>query len=128
MAKVLVVDDDRSISELLQVLVTKAGHTPLVARDGKAGLELAQLEKPDLIVLDVMMPKMDGFEAMRRIRKHQDQRVRELPIVALTAKAMKEDHEKCMEAGASDYLPKPVNLENLTTVMKIWLPVKGFLS
>jgi CheY-like chemotaxis protein len=68
-----------------------------------------------------MMPKMDGYEAMRRIRRHDDQSIRNIPVVALTAKAMRGDHERCIEAGANDYLPKPINMENLTTVLKVWL-------
>jgi len=126
---VLLVDDDiRNIFALMSALEAR-GLQVQVARNGVEALEALDKNKDiDLILMDIMMPKMDGYEAMRRIRRHDDARIRELPIVALTAKAMKEDHEKCMEAGANDYLPKPVNLENLTTVMKIWMPSKGFLS
>jgi CheY-like chemotaxis protein len=66
-----------------------------------------------------MMPKMNGFEAMREIRKQE--RFKSLPIIALTAKAMQGDHEACVAAGANDYLPKPVNLMNLISVLKVWL-------
>ena len=126
---VLLVDDDiRNIFSLMSALEAR-GLQVHVARNGVEALEaLDQNKEIDLVLMDIMMPKMDGFEAMRRIRKHSDVKIREIPIVALTAKAMREDHERCMEAGANDYLPKPVNLENLTTVMRIWLPSKGFLE
>lgn len=101
-------------------------------KTAKNGIEAIEvLEKSpevDLVLMDIMMPKMDGYEAMRRIRQHDDGRVRKTPIIALTAKAMKEDHEKCIEAGASDYLPKPVNLDNLYTAMKVWLTPKGIFA
>lgn len=89
MAKILVVDDDRSIVELLLLLLGKAGHTTVFARDGKAGLEMARLEKPDLIVLDVMMPKMDGFSVSGELFKDKD--LRKIPVLILTAKGHSRD-------------------------------------
>lgn len=127
---VLVVDDDiRNIFALTSALETK-GLKVEVARDGIEALEAVE-KKPELslVLMDIMMPKMDGFEAIRRIRENPDSRIKHIPIVALTAKAMREDHEKCIEAGANDYLPKPINLENLMTILKVWLSPKGlFLS
>lgn len=124
---VLLVDDDiRNIFALTSALEAK-GLEIQAARNGLEALEtLEQNPNIDLVLMDIMMPKMDGFEAMRRIRQNKNPKISNLPIVALTAKAMREDHEKCMEAGASDYLPKPVNLDNLTTVLKVWLAPKGF--
>ena len=123
---VLLVDDDvRNIFALTSALESK-GLKIKTARDGIEALE--SLEKNsdiDLVLMDIMMPRMDGFEAMNRIRSHNDVNLRNLPIIALTAKAMKEDHEKCIAAGASDYIPKPINLENLTTVLRVWLSPKG---
>jgi CheY-like chemotaxis protein len=73
----------------------------------------------ELVLMDIMMPEMDGYETMQRIRK--DARYRRLPIIALTAKAMKGDREKCLEAGASDYIAKPVNTNQLLSLVRMWL-------
>ena len=72
-----------------------------------------------IVLMDIMMPIMDGFEAMQRIRAQN--KFHSLPIIALTAKAMKEDREKCMQFGASDYLTKPINIDRLLSIMRVWL-------
>ena len=90
------------------------------AENGKEGLEVLQDHSDiDLILMDIMMPEMDGYEAMQQIR-HIPQ-YQSLPIIALTAKAMKDDRQKCIDAGASDYISKPVNLEQLFSLMRVWL-------
>jgi CheY-like chemotaxis protein len=126
---VLLVDDDvRNLFALTSVLETR-GLKVRFAKDGVQALE--ELDKHDdieLVLMDIMMPRMDGLEATRRIRTSPNERVRALPIIALTAKAMKDDHEKCIEAGATDYLPKPINLDNLMTVLKVWLTPKNLFS
>jgi len=81
---------------------------------------LNQHPEIELLLLDVMMPEMDGYETMRAIR--EDERFRGLPIIAVTAKAMTGDREKCLQSGASDYVTKPVDLENLLSLLRVWLP------
>jgi len=117
---VLVVDDDvRNIFALSSAL-ERRGMTVLTATTGKEALDTLESSPGVAIVLmDVMMPEMDGYETMRAIR--QKPPLRRLPIVALTARAMKGDREKCLEAGASDYLAKPVNTEQLLAVLRSWL-------
>lgn len=126
---VLLVDDDiRNIFALTSALEAR-GLDVRVARDGIEALDALDKQTDiDLVIMDIMMPRMDGYEAMKRIRGNANEKISSVPIVALTAKAMKEDHEKCMEAGANDYLPKPVNLDNLTTVLKVWLEPRGFMG
>jgi HAMP domain-containing protein/CheY-like chemotaxis protein/signal transduction histidine kinase len=118
--KVLVVDDDvRNIFALSSVL-ERRGMTVLTAGTGREAISTLE-STPDLaiVLMDIMMPEMDGYETMQVIR--QNASFRRLPIVALTAKAMKGDREKCLETGASDYLAKPVNTEQLLSVMRMWL-------
>jgi CheY-like chemotaxis protein len=118
--KVLVVDDDvRNIFALSSVL-ERRGMTVLTAGTGREAI--ATLDStPDLaiVLMDIMMPEMDGYETMQVIR--QNPAFQRLPIIALTAKAMKGDREKCLEAGASDYLAKPVNTEQLLSALRMWL-------
>jgi CheY-like chemotaxis protein len=90
------------------------------AETGREAISMLDTDNEiDAALMDIMMPEMDGYETMRRIR--QDARHRLLPILALTAKAMKGDREKCLEAGASDYIAKPVNSEELLGLLRIWL-------
>jgi CheY-like chemotaxis protein len=92
----------------------------LSATNGRQAIDLIH-RTPDLgvVLMDIMMPEMDGYATMREIRK--DPRLRTLPILALTAKAMKGDREKCLEAGASDYIAKPVNTDQLLSLLRVWL-------
>jgi len=118
--QVLVVDDDiRNIFALSSVL-ERRGMKVLIATTGREAIETLYKNLDVAIVLmDIMMPEMDGFETTRVIR--QNPRFKRLPIIALTAKAMKGDREKCMDAGASDYLAKPVNTEQLLSALRTWL-------
>src|SRR5205823_551098 len=118
--KVLVVDDDvRNIFALSSVL-ERRGMTVLTAGTGREAISMLE-STPDMaiVLMDIMMPEMDGYETMQVIR--QNPSFRRLPIVALTAKAMKGDREKCLEAGASEYLAKPVNTEQLLSALRMWL-------
>jgi CheY-like chemotaxis protein len=118
--KVLVVDDDvRNIFALSSVL-ERRGMSVLTAGTGREAIAILD-STPDVAIalMDVMMPEMDGYETMRVIR--QNPALRRLPIVALTAKAMKGDREKCLEAGASEYLAKPVNTDQLLSALRMWL-------
>jgi two-component system chemotaxis sensor kinase CheA len=118
--KILVVDDDiRNIYALITALERYQVNV-IYAENGREGIEVLQENSDiDLILMDIMMPEMDGFEATKLIRKIPE--FEKLPIIALTAKAMKNDREKCIEAGASDYISKPVNLEQLFSIMRVWL-------
>jgi CheY-like chemotaxis protein len=118
--KVLVVDDDaRNIFALTSVLENHDMEV-LSATTGRQAIELID-STPDLsiVLMDIMMPDMDGYATMREIRRSP--RLRTLPILALTAKAMKGDREKCLDAGASDYIAKPVNTDQLLSLMRVWL-------
>jgi signal transduction histidine kinase/CheY-like chemotaxis protein/HAMP domain-containing protein len=119
--KVLIVDDDvRNIFALTSGL-ERHRMTVLHAESGRSGIEmLRQNPDIDIVLMDIMMPEMDGYQTMRAIRQIPE--FHRKPIIALTAKAMKGDREKCLEAGASDYIPKPVILEDLVALLRIWLP------
>ena len=117
---VLIVDDDmRNIFALKKVL---SDHNMKVSRadNGKAALEIIKNNpKFDIILMDIMMPEMDGYETMQNIRRMPEQR--NVPIIALTAKAMKEDRQKCIEAGANEYMSKPIVIEKLLSLLRVWL-------
>ncbi len=116
---VLVADDDvRNIFSLTKALEQHKMKV-LSAMDGKEALALAEGNPVDIILMDMMMPEMDGFEAITRIRRNP--RLRHLPIIAVTAKAMAGDRERCIQAGASDYISKPVDIDQLLSLLRIWL-------
>jgi CheY-like chemotaxis protein len=117
---VLVVDDDvRNIFALTSLLEDHKLNVTH-AENGRAGIELLKrTPNIDLVLMDIMMPEMDGYETMKAIREVPQ--FRSLPIIALTAKAMKGDRNKCLEAGASDYITKPVDLEQLFSVLRVWI-------
>ncbi len=123
---ILVVEDDvRNIFALSSVL-EPTGAKVQIARNGREALEALERSQAgdapqvDLVLMDIMMPEMDGFTAMREIRKRQEWR--RLPIIALTAKAMKDDQEKCLAAGANDYIAKPLDVEKLLSLVRVWMP------
>ena len=118
--KVLIVDDDMRNVFALSNLLENHEMNFIIANDGRESINMLN-ENPDtdLVLMDIMMPEMDGYEAMTEIRK--DSKNKSLPIIALTAKAMKGDKEKCLSAGASDYISKPVDSEKLLSLIKEWL-------
>jgi signal transduction histidine kinase/DNA-binding response OmpR family regulator/CHASE3 domain sensor protein len=118
---ILLVDDDvRNVFALTSALEQRGAHV-VVGRNGFEALaKLDEVEAIDLVLMDVMMPGMDGLEATRRIR--QDARFARLPIIAITAKAMKDDQEQCLAAGANDYLAKPIDLTRLYSLLRVWMP------
>ncbi|GAA3409805.1 CHASE3 domain-containing protein [Paenibacillus hodogayensis] len=118
--RVLVVDDDTRNTFALKSMLEEAGVDVSVAGNGQECLDLLDTEERfDLVLMDIMMPVLDGYAAMRQIRTMP--RFETLPIIALTAKAMKFDREKCLEAGASDYISKPLNMHQLFSLMRVWL-------
>ena len=118
--KVLLADDDMRNVFSISALMEEQGIEVLTAADGKEALAiLEQHPHLDLVLMDIMMPEMDGYEAMRHIRA--DARFQQLPVIALTAKAMAGDRQKCMEAGASDYIAKPVDNIKLLSLLRVWL-------
>jgi CheY-like chemotaxis protein len=118
---ILLVDDDvRNVFALTSALEQR-GANVVVGRNGfEAIARLDEVENVDLVLMDVMMPGMDGLEATRRIR--QDPRFARLPIICVTAKAMKDDQEQCLAAGANDYLAKPIDLTRLYSLLRVWMP------
>lgn len=117
---VLVVDDDMRNAFALSKVLRARGLKVLIAQDGQKALDqLDANPKVDIVLMDIMMPGMDGYETTRNIRKQRH--FASLPILALTAKAMKGDRELCLEAGANDYLSKPIDTERLLSMMRVWL-------
>jgi HAMP domain-containing protein/CheY-like chemotaxis protein/signal transduction histidine kinase len=117
---VLLVDDDARNIFALSSLLERRGMNVLTATTGQEAIDLVKSDRSiSLVLMDIMMPEMDGYQTTQLIR--QDPAFRRLPIIALTAKAMKGDREKCLEAGASDYLAKPVNTEQLLSALRMWL-------
>jgi CheY-like chemotaxis protein len=118
--KVLVVDDDVRNIFALNSLLERHGMNVITATNGHDAIKLLESNHDlSLVLMDVMMPEMDGYETMRRIREVPA--FRRLPIISLTAKAMKGDREKCLQAGASDYVAKPVNTDQLLSLVRMWL-------
>jgi CheY-like chemotaxis protein len=124
--RILVVEDDvRNIFALTSVFEPN-GATVEIARNGREALDALSRSKAspgsaiDMVLMDIMMPEMDGLTATREIRKDPDWK--KLPIIALTAKAMKDDHEKCLAAGANDYAAKPLDVEKLLSLVRVWMP------
>jgi CheY-like chemotaxis protein len=124
--RILVVEDDvRNVFALTSILEPR-GASVAVARNGREAIRALEeadgdpAKEIDLVLMDVMMPEMDGLTATREIRKRE--RWKKLPIIALTAKAMRDDQEQCIAAGASDYMAKPLDVEKLLSLVRVWMP------
>jgi|GEM_PF-274117 len=118
---VLIVDDDMRNTFALSSVLEDRGMKVIIAKNGQAGIDkLKENPSIDIVLMDIMMPVMDGYTAMRKIRSMKES-FSKVPIIALTAKAMREDKEKCISAGASDYLAKPIKMDELQTLMKVWI-------
>ena len=118
--KILLADDDSRNIFALSKILEERGMEIIKAENGKIALDMLALHPViDLVLMDIMMPEMDGYEAMKRIRSQI--KFRNLPIIALTAKAMKDDKQKCIDAGANDYITKPIDVDRLMSLMRVWL-------
>ena len=109
MARILVIEDNATNLKLASLLLSNAGHTPLCAVDAETGLTLAHAEQPDLILMDIQLPGMDGLTATALLKK--DPATAAIPVIALTAMAMKEDREKARMAGCDAYIAKPLRYQ-----------------
>lgn len=119
MSKILVIDDDPAILELVKINIELMGHEAIITLDGIKGFALAKQEMPDLIILDVMMPEVDGFTVAQRIR--QNENTKEIPVLMLTALGMLQDKVQGFNSGVDDYLVKPFELEELKVRIKALL-------
>ena len=119
--KLVIAEDDMRTVYALSALLASKGAEVLLAETGREALELLDRNPDtDAVLMDIMMPEMDGYEATRKLRA--DRRFRTLPVIALTAKAMKGERDRCLEAGASDYLTKPIDTDELLGALSKWLP------
>ncbi|KIA87739.1 hypothetical protein OA85_00520 [Flavobacterium sp. AED] len=118
--KIVLVDDDMRNVFALSKILQERGMEVIKSENGKNALEMLNVHNDiDMVLMDIMMPEMDGYEAMKRIRSQI--KFKNLPVIALTAKAMKDDKQKCIDAGANDYITKPIDVERLLSLMRVWL-------
>lgn len=117
--KILIVEDNQDSRELVVKVLKNKGYQTIEAADGEEALEKASAEKPDLILLDISIPKIDGYEVAKRLKS--DEELKDIPIVALTAHAMKGDREKVIVAGFEGYISKPINVRELPDQVRSYL-------
>ena len=124
MARILLIEDEPNIQRLICYALQTKGHHVTVAQDGRAGLEAAQAEAPDLVLLDMVMPEMSGMEVLMALKG--DSSLENIPVLVVTASAQKEEAERAIESGAAGYLIKPFHVQDLhKTVMGLLDPVSG---
>lgn len=121
--RILLVEDNPATMEVMQQELEVLGYDVAVAKDGAEAVEIANSELPDLIIMDILMPKMDGNEAATQIRK--DPKTQEIPILAATAKALPEDRERCLASGCDDYIAKPFSYRELHTAIERLLKMQA---
>jgi CheY-like chemotaxis protein len=121
MTTILIVEDNEMNRDMLSRRLVKKGYKVLIAVDGETGLEVARANTPDLILMDMSLPVVDGWEATRRLKA--DDRLKHIPVIALTAHAMANDRDKALEAGCNDYDTKPIELPRLLAKMDALLHV-----
>ncbi|MDD8027891.1 MAG: response regulator [Acidobacteriota bacterium] len=126
MKTVLIIEDNENNLYMMRFILEKLGHSVLEARDGAAGVELAESRRPDLILMDIQLPIMDGYAATRRIR--QSETLKNVPIIAVTSYAMAGDKEKALAAGCTAYVEKPIDPPAFVKVLERHLGDEGKLS
>ncbi len=114
--RILVIEDNMDNMTLIADVLLSLDYKVIQATDGEQGVQKAISERPDLILMDLSLPRLDGWKATRQIKAHSD--LRQIPIIALTAHAMMGDRERALEAGCDDYLPKPINLRDLANKLE----------
>lgn len=119
MKKVLIIEDNENNLYMMRFILTKMGHEVLEARDGASGVDLAKENRPDLILMDIQLPVLDGYSATRRIR--EDEALKEVPIIAVTSYAMVGDREKAIAAGCTAYVEKPIDPESFIKVLERYI-------
>jgi two-component system cell cycle response regulator DivK len=122
MTTILIVEDNEMNRDMLSRRLERKGFAVLIAVDGTTGLEVARIERPDLVLMDMSLPIMDGWEATRRMKA--DEALRHIPVIALTAHAMANDRDKALEAGCDDYDTKPIELPRLLAKMEALLAAR----
>ncbi len=122
MKKVLIIEDNENNMYMMRFIVNKLGHEVLEARDGAAGVDLAERERPDLILMDIQLPVLDGYAATRRIR--EDPALAAIPIIAVTSYAMVGDREKAIAAGCTAYVEKPIDPPSFIKVLEKYIPAE----
>ena len=120
--KILVVDDNQDNRELVIKVLKAKGYLLLESADGEAALEQVIKERPDLILMDISLPKIDGYEVTRRLKEQES--FKDIPIIALTAHAMKGDREKALQSGCNGYIPKPISVRELPDQIRTFLMKK----
>jgi len=120
MAKILLVEDNEWSRDMLSRRLIRKGFYVIVAEDGKKGVELTRQERPDLVLMDMNVPEMDGWNATKTIK--QDAHIQDIPVIALTSHAMAGDRERALEAGCDEYEPKPIDFSSLLNKIQLLVP------